>query len=238
MRKGKAMRKGVEEVSYYIDLNTISLAKFKKKLKNMWLLKSQKILGENIEKNISILANLGIKNLEQLRLRLKSKLDVAKFSEESGLSIEYLTLLRREVNSYLPKPLNFKDIPDIDDSIIEKLLNLGIKNSKQLFPFILNKNLRNEFSQKSGLSSDETNELTAFTDLARLKWVGPKFSKLLIEAGFNSVEKVKNTDINIFLEKLQSTNENNKSYKSSYKNEDIVKWVKQVLPETPIVIEF
>jgi hypothetical protein len=96
---------------YYLDLGKFSLKKLKGLLKSTRLLPSQQILQEKIDERFACLEGNGIENLEQLQKALKTKSAVQSFAEATGLPPDYLTILRREVNSYLPKPVDLKDFP-------------------------------------------------------------------------------------------------------------------------------
>lgn len=223
---------------YYRDLSLIDIDQFKSKLMKTDLLPSQKLLGENIPENMKIIKKQGITDLEQLQMTLKTKPSVEQFSELTGLSVEYLTLLRREVNSYHPKPINIKDYPGVEKELVEKLSGLGIKNTKQLFPKIFNKKLREDFVNQNNFKKEEILELTYYTDLARLKWVGAKFAKLLIESGYTSISKIKKSDPDKFLKKLYTTNEKKELYKGGHGEDDLKKWLEFVVKDTPEAIKF
>ena len=175
---------------YYVDLSEFSLEKLGHRIQNTRLPPSHRILQENIDERFPCLEENGIENLQQLQKVLKTKSDVQSFAEDTGLPLDYLTVLRREVNSYQPKPINLKDFPGVDPEIVKKLVKIGIKNTKQLFPNVLTPQERREFAEQNRIQYDEILELTKLTDVARLKWVGPKFARLLIESDYDTVEKV------------------------------------------------
>lgn len=60
--------------------------------------------------------------------------------------VVYLTILRREVNSYQPKPIQLKDIPGVNPEVVRKMDQLGIRNTKQLFPHVLTREDRGVFA--------------------------------------------------------------------------------------------
>ena len=179
---------------YYVDLSKFSLEKLGRRIKNTRLPPSHIILQENIDERFSCISENGIENLEQLQKALKTKSDVQSFAEDTGLPLDYLTVLRREVNSYQPKPINLKDFPGVDPEAVMKLTQIGIKNTKQLFPNVLTPQDRRVIAEQNQIQFDEILELTKLTDVARLKWVGPKFARLLIESDYDTVEKVANSN--------------------------------------------
>lgn len=152
---------------YYPDLKAFSLEKLKGKLQNIRLLPSQQILRENLKERFTCLEKNGISNLHQLQNALKTKSDVKSFAEKTGLPVNYLTILRREVNSYEPKPINLEDFPGINPEVILKLDQIGIKNTKQLFPYVLTRKSRSEFAEKNHIKVEDILELTKLSDMAR-----------------------------------------------------------------------
>ena len=118
---------------YYPDLSAFNLDKLKSLFQTTRVLPSQRILQENVEERFDSLEEQGIHNLEQLRLALTTKADVEIFALNTGLPQDYLTILRREVNSYLPKPINLAEFPGVNPEAVKKLAGMGIRNTKQLF---------------------------------------------------------------------------------------------------------
>jgi hypothetical protein len=222
---------------YHIDLNEFSLAKFKEALKNTRLLPSQKVLGEHIEARFAILEQHGIENLAQLQEALKKKSDVQAFAEATGLPVDYLTILRREVNSYQPKPIKLGDFPGVNPEAVEKLSQLGIKHTAQLFPHVLTQKDRSEFAEENQIKHEDILELTKLTDIARTKWVGPKFARLMVESEYDTVEKIAQADHEELYDSIMRTNEEGGYYKGGLGKDDMKFWIKTV-QEVPLVIRY
>ncbi len=223
---------------YYPDLSAFSLAKLKNLLKTTRLLPGQQILLDNIDESFACLEQRGIENLEQLQQALKSKSAVQSLAQAAGLPLDYLTVLRREVNSYQPKPIDLKDFPDVDPEVVRKLHQLGIKNTEQLFPRVLTPADRSELAKQSQLDEAAILELTRLTDLARIKWVGPKFARLLLAAGYDTVEKVAASNGDELYQVLVRTNEASGIYQGKLGREDISRWVNTVVQDVPQVIQY
>ncbi len=173
---------------YYIDLEKYSLQKFKKSLQKRDMIPSRVILKEKIDERFAIITSNGIKNLKALIDTLKTKQKIEMFSKNTNLSIDYLTVLKREAGSYLPKPINLNNFPGIDSEDIETLKDLGIKNTKQLFNKVKINGEIKKLSQLSGISIERLNELASLSDLARLYGVGPVFARIIYDVGINSVK--------------------------------------------------
>ncbi len=173
---------------YYIDLEKYSLQRFKLSLQKRDMIPSRVILKEKIEDRFEILNTNGISNLKALIDALKTKQKIEMFSKKSNLSIDYLTILKREASSYLPNPIRLKYFPGTDSKAIEALENIGIKNTKQLFTKVKIAGEINQLSQLTGVSIEKLNELTSLSDLARLYGVGPVFARIIYDAGIESVK--------------------------------------------------
>ena len=66
------------------------------------VLPDRKILQEKIPERFTIWGPMGIKNLKDLIDALKTKAKIDTFAQKSGLPQDYLVVLRREANSYIP----------------------------------------------------------------------------------------------------------------------------------------
>jgi predicted flap endonuclease-1-like 5' DNA nuclease len=180
--------------SYHIDLQHIPLDEYKQTLKAAELIPSRRILKEQIDDRFSRLQAQGIANLAKFLEAVKSTGKIDDLAGKTYISVEYLTLLRREVNALLPNPKNLKNFPGIEPSIVEKLAARGIKNSKQLFESALTRRQRAEVVQEAGIDPEVLLELVKLSDLSRIYGVGPIFARLLYDAGYDSVEAIARAD--------------------------------------------
>lgn len=187
---------------YYIDLSKISLNEFQNRLEEGPILPSRTILGENIQENFEILRSGGVKNLLDIEYLLKSKKKVGNFSEKSGVSVEYLTILRREVGSYISKPFPLSKIPDLEPAHVEKLAQHKIRTTLDLFERGKNPDSRKTLSKDTRVPPDVLLEMIKLSDLARINGVGPIFARTWYLSGVDTVEKVASTDPEIILQKL------------------------------------
>ena len=111
---------------YYTDLNKFSIMEMKDLLQHVRLLPSQQILREEIHHRFACLQQHGIENLAQLQRALKTKTNITSFALQTGLPVDYLTILRREVNSYHPKPISLRDFPGVNQLTL-KYIQLSLK---------------------------------------------------------------------------------------------------------------
>lgn len=172
--------------TYYPDLSQISLAKFQQQLETQVLLPGRQILREETAARFETLAGMGIGNLQELHEALKTKKRLTQFAQDSGLSAEYLTILRREVNAYLPGPVNLKSFPGLDEDDAAKLAEVGIKNSYHLFNQIRTADQQKTLSEQTGIDRESLRELLTLSDLVRISGVGPVFARMLYDAGIKS----------------------------------------------------
>ncbi len=208
-------------MGYYIDLKSISIDKYKEILKTTELIPSWKVIGENIDKNLNIVKNQYIENLDELLAALKDKDKIQEFSKQSGLPANYLEVLKRVVNGYRQKPNKIKDFTCIPEVVSNELDKLGIRNTLKLYDEILTRQKRAEFSQKTGISKDEMIRLTKLTDLSRIRWVNHTFAYVLLESGYDTAEKVANADYKKMYETVKKLNEERKIYNAHIGERDM-----------------
>lgn len=172
---------------YHIDLAQYSLKKFKKSLNSRDMIPSRVSLKDDLDSRFQILENYGIENLKDLVDVLKTKPKIAQFSQETGLTVEYLTLLNREAKSYLPNPVRLDKFSDLPTQALEKLDHFGIRNTRQLFHEACSKDAREQLAHKSGIPLEVLNEMVGLADLSRVYGVGPVFARMIYDVGIRSV---------------------------------------------------
>ena len=143
----------------------------------------RRILKEQTGARFGLLADMGISNLQELHEALKTKKRLSQFAQESGLSPEYLTILRREVNSYRPGAVSLKAFPGVDEDCVARLTAVSIKNSHQLFNQTRTADQQTALSQQTGTGIETLHELIALSDLVRISGVGPVFARMLYDVG-------------------------------------------------------
>ncbi len=201
------------ENNYYINLNNYFLSDYAKELEHTELLPSRKIIQEKTKERFSRLNKEGIKNLNDVITVLKSKDQVKAFVKKSSIPEEFLTILVREIKSMQPKPVILNDLLAISKTTIKKLEKLGIKNTRELFEFVITEKNRKELCSRTGINSKEILELTKLTDVSRIKWVGANFARVLVDSSYDTVKKVAKADYKKLLEEINKINEKKKYYK-------------------------
>ena len=176
---------------YHIDPADYTLDYLEQNLLSRELIPSRQPLKDGLNEKMEILKELGIDTLDELLIYLKSKKKLETLAVLSGLSIEYLTLLRREVNSYLPNPVPLSKFPGVSSRDISKLAQHGIKNSRHLFEKAGLVGGRKGLSGSTGISEESLQELVGLSDLVRAYGVGPVFARILYDTGIHSIEELK-----------------------------------------------
>ena len=206
---------------FYINLESISLGEYKKTLEQTEIIPSRKALKEKTDERFQCLQQYGIKNLQDCFTALKTTDNVEDFSNKSGLSEDYLLLLRREINSLLQKPINFKKFPGLKTEILGKLETVGVKNTRQLFNKVKTKEERKKFSQQTGISVEELIEFVKLTDLSRIKWIGPIFARIFFDPGTDTADKVSKSTAKDLFKKLKEINKKQSYTKANFTENDV-----------------
>ena len=154
------------------------------------MIPSRQMLKQDLAQQMDILRQAGIKNLADLSSALGSKVKIIGFAEKTGIDAEYLTLLRREANSYFPSPVNLSRYMDVDKHLVALLEEAGIKTSKKLFELVSDEDQLSTFLATMDLTKPQLSKLISLSDLSRLYGVGPAFAGMLYDAGIDSVQTI------------------------------------------------
>ena len=177
-------------LNYHIDSRKYTLQQLKTNLLSREMIPSRKALKEDLERRFEILEKMGIVNLQDLINALKNKKKMEGFSSSSGISVDYLILLRREANSYLPNPVPLNKFPGVSPGDLARLKEKGIKNSRHLFEQAGSDKNRKELAKLSGVPLERINEFAGLSDLVRAYGVGPVFARILYDTGIHSIRRL------------------------------------------------
>ncbi len=192
-------------MNYTIDLARIPITEYRDLLKSQNLLPGRRLLRQDIDAHFDAFASCGMKTAEELKKELSSPKKLATLAARSGISEEYLTLLKRELGSLDQRPVALSSFPDTDNALIETLSARGIKTSKDVF--------------ESGMS--ENAELFCMCDLVRINGVGPAAAKAFFEAGYCCVSDIAEADAAEMLKKISSVNSIKRYYKANLGEKDM-----------------
>jgi hypothetical protein len=181
---------------------------------------------------------MGIKNLQDLSDALRTKKKLERFSRESGLPQDYLTVLRRRAGTYTPRPVPLKRLPGIAPEAIEGLAAVGFKDTRQLFERAQTHQDREKLVGLAGVTDDELLALVKLSDLARAPYVGPVFARLFYEAGADTLEKLANSRPEELAMRILATNEDQRLTRASLPTaEHMVSWL-EIVRMIPRTIEY
>ena len=222
--------------NYFVDTDKFSIDKFKNILNIKDILPGRIVLKDNLDERFDLIKSKGINSLSDLLDTLKTKPKIDKFSKDTGLSIDYLTILRREANSYVSTPIRLIDLPFIETDIIEKLKVNGIKDSRQLFDYASKRINREKLAFRCKLPLDRLLELVQLCDLVRITGVGPVFARIIFDSGIKSVKDFLSLDSADLLERLIKTNNEKGLTRAKFTIKDI-EYCIELGKDLPLVIE-
>ena len=176
---------------YHIDPKAYSIHQLKQDLESRDLIPSREPLKEGIQDKFDVLEAVGYKNLEDLIVALKNKKKLEVLAGSTGIELNYLILLRREVNSYLPNPVPLGKFSGFIPDDLASLAELGIRNSRHLFERVENEGDLHTLSSETGIAKEALSELLGLSDLVRAYGVGPAFARILYETGVHSIAELK-----------------------------------------------
>jgi hypothetical protein len=176
--------------SYHIDPKDYTLQYLEENLTSRELIPSRKSLIGDIHTKFKLLGDIGIQTLDDLLRRLKNKKGMEEISAKTGISLEYLILLRREANSYLPNPVALNKFPGLDPKVINLLAENGIKNSRHIYEKASTEGDRKRLCEMIGRTNEALKELVGLSDLVRAYGVGPVFARILYDTGIHSIQEL------------------------------------------------
>lgn len=179
---------------YSIDPKMITLGQFRELTANRRMLPSRVVLKDQMDKRFGLLKGSGIENLADLLRALGSKSKIDSFSARTGLSSDYLVLLKREAGSYLARPFPLSNFPGIPYEYVELLKSKGINNTKDLFEQVQSDHQQAELAATTGIPDYRIKELFSLCDLSRITGIGGLFARVVYEAGIRSTGEFARTD--------------------------------------------
>ena len=192
---------------YHVDLAKYALSRFSNNLETMGVIPSRMSLKVGLDEKFNVLEAAGITNLKELIDTLNSKQRIEEFSKSSGLSVEYLTLLKREASSYLPNPIRLDRIPGITPETLRALAKEGITNSRHIINHAGDKESRGRLSNITRIPMESLDELVCLSDLSRAYGVGPVFAKIIYDVGIKSIEDFKRISAEEFIRIYEEVNQ-------------------------------
>jgi len=201
-------------MNYCFDAEHVSLTNLKNRITSTDLVPSREPLLDGLDGALAKLEGLGIKNMAGLRRELKDNKRLFAMADQTGIDKDYLALLRREAESYFPKPFSLREFDWIPAEEIAKLEAAGIKTTADLFE-------NPEKAQSSGVDTARLDHLLKCADLTRIQWVSPLTARMLIEARYAAPADVASADPDALDKGMQAVNTENAWFKGRIGLRDI-----------------
>ena len=181
-------------MAYYIDAEKVSLDDLRKRIEDTDLIPSRVSLLENIAEKMKRLEQQGITTFAQLRTELKNSKRLEALAKVTGIDVDYLVLLRREIESFFPRSFPLRDFDWLPDEEISKLKKVGVGDIASFYQKACNIEKRKELAKTSGVDIVIIETLTRLADLTRVQWVSPTTARMLVEAGYDNAAKLAAAD--------------------------------------------
>lgn len=179
---------------YSIDLTTISLGAFRETILTVDLLPSRRMLADGIIDLVPKLRRMGVENLEDVRRLLRGKRGCVDLAAGLGVDEKYPTILNREVNSYVSKPVPLSQLGVFSDPELERLSAAGIASTKALHERCTVASHRRRVAGEHDHDEDRLAEAVDLSDLVRINGVGPAFARFLRDLGIRGPHDLNTID--------------------------------------------
>jgi hypothetical protein len=179
---------------YSTDLTSISLDTFEETILTIDLLPSRKVLAEGIAGLVPELKMMGVDTLEDLRVLLRDRGRYPELAASLRVNEKYLTVLNREVNSYVSKPVSLSQLDIFTEPELNRLHMAGIRSTKALYERCALSSDRRTIAVEHDLDGERLARALELSDLVRINGVGPAFAHFLSGLGVRSPRDFKSTD--------------------------------------------
>ena len=200
-------------IAYHIDAENIRLEDLRKRIEASDLVPSRACLTDEIGEIMKALEKQDIQTLACLRRELKTPRRLVCVAEATGIDAQTLNLLRREIESYFPKPAPLKVFDWVPQGELVKLEQNGIGDTALLYEMTSSAEKRSELAKSSGVDPAALERLAQLADLTRVQWVSPTFARMLIAAGYDSAARVAAADAGELYEALSNINTGGRFFK-------------------------
>lgn len=208
-------------MSYHLDAENIRLDDLQKRIEATDLVPSRASLLAKIGSKMKALEQQGITTLAGLRNELKTSKRLEALAKATKIEMQYLTLLRREIEGYFPKPFALKSFDWLPRSEIAKLERNGIKDTAALYEAANSRPKRTALVRSTGIESTVLETLAQLADLTRVQWVSPTAARMLVEAGWCSAAKLAKADADELDKAFVRVNAGNRLFKGKIGLRDV-----------------
>jgi hypothetical protein len=208
-------------MAYHIDAERVGLDDLRKRIEETDLVPSRIVLLDGLEAKFQALERQGITTLAKLRHEVKTAKRRETLSKETGVDVQYLVLLRREVEGYFPKKFALKDFDWLPKEEIARLEENRICNIAVFYEAASSVKGRTELADSIGVDGAVLETLVRLADLARVQWVSPTAARMLLEAGYDGAAMVAAADSEELYQSLARVNKGDRFFKGKIGLRDV-----------------
>jgi predicted flap endonuclease-1-like 5' DNA nuclease len=208
-------------MAYHINAEKISLTDLQKRIEATDLVPSRTSLLDGLGLKIKALEKQGIVTLADLRNELKTSKRLEALAKTTGIKTQYLTLLRREIEGWFPKPSPLKDFDWLPKNEITKLERNGIRDIAALYEATNSKSKRAALAKSAGADIATLETFAQLVDLTRVQWVSPTTAQMLFETGCTGSAKLAKANADELYEALARVNIGNRFFKGKIGLRDV-----------------
>ncbi|MCB9460893.1 MAG: DUF4332 domain-containing protein [Anaerolineaceae bacterium] len=128
-----------------------------------------------------------VHHLAALKMLLSNKKTYPQLADSLGVSIEYLTVLNREINSYESKTIPLAKLDIFSSSELEQLKSAGLTSTKHLYEQALTPIERKALADNAQFPENKLIQALELADLLRINGIGPVFARVLQAIGIHNV---------------------------------------------------
>jgi len=211
-------------MAYHIDAEKISLEKLRSRIESTDLVPSRACLQDGIAEKFEALKKQGIHSFGALRKELKNAERMKILSASCGVDADYLNLLRREIESYFPKPFPLRDFDWLPVAQVDRLAAGGISTTQDFYE---TSESADGLQKLAALRVDAAvlEELSSLCDLTRVQWTSPLAAKIVLEAGYKTADDLARADADVLCVSLEKVNTGNRFFKGKIGLRDVKRLV-------------
>ena len=181
-------------MTYRLDMKSISLPAYRDMLKAKELPPGRRQLHQGINDAFAQLQRGGFEDVEALLKGLGTPRKIEAVSMKTGLSEEYLALLKKELGGLETKSLNLGSFPYLPTGIVSLLTEKGLKDAEDVYEYTQGFAEPQRLCALSGISEQQAQEVCALCDLIRINGVDKMFAHILVDAEYRCLQQIAEED--------------------------------------------
>jgi hypothetical protein len=207
--------------NYFINEDDFSLEQVALRIKHTDLTPGIEPIRLDIDKIVAIIKRTGIDNLAGLRNALRNKKKMHDFSLLTGIDEKYIVLLRREIEGWIIKSIKIRDFYWLDGELITTLHEIGLCSTDEIYYRLSIEDEQLEIARNHQLSPEDLCYILTLSTITRIRWVSPVVARILIESGYNTIEKIKEANPGKLCIEIEQLNSSRNYYKGKIGERDI-----------------